>query len=170
MVTFTKKMVKGIIDIITSEPTKTRSALKSMRIRRDGYAYITNGYIAIRYKFKSEIVPIDDNQEEFVIPASNLVYWYHNAKAGNYLSEISIIDLQTTQGVKPYPSIDDLFTQKLKILSPPEKHLHRFDAKLLEQFCKCAGENKVEMQSTVDGEYVKSLQDEQIDAIIIGLR
>lgn len=160
-------MVKGIIDIITSEPCKTRPALQSMRIKRDGYGYITNGYIAIRFKFQTEVVPRDDSQEEFVISADKLLYWCHNAKATDYLSEIEIPSLQTTEDILPYPDIAKLFENKIKII-PPEKVLHRFDAKLLEQFCKCAGETKIELRGTVDGEYVKSVQDEEIDALIMG--
>lgn len=169
MITFTKKMVKGIIDVITSEPCKTREALQSLRVRRDGYAYITNGFMDVRFKLQTEPIPRDDNQEEFVIPAYKLIYWYRNAKAKDYLNELSILDLQTNEDIKQYPDIGKLFEDKIKII-PTEKVLHRFDAKLLEQFCKCAGETKIEFRATVDGAYVKSVQDEEIEAIIMEIR
>ena len=167
MITFTKKMVKGIIDVITSEPCKSREALQSLRVKRDGYAYITNGYMAVRFKFQVESIPKDDKQEEFVIPAYKLVYWYRNAKAKDYLNELSILELQTNEDIKQYPDISKLFNEKIEYSG---KSKHRFNAKLLEQFCNCAGENNVEIQGTLDGEYVKSVQDEQIDGIIMGIR
>ena len=169
MVRFTKKMVKGIISIITSEPCKNRPALQSMRIRRDGYAYITNGYIVIRYKFETEVVPVDDKQEEFIIPASSLVYWYHNAKATDYLSELSILDLQSQSDQYQYPSIEELFAQRLKLLPMPETRIMKINGLLLEQFCKCAGNSDIKIQQLPDGIYVESIQEEKVDGIIMGL-
>lgn len=170
MITFNKKMVKGIIDLITSEPCKNRPILQTLRIQRDGYGYITNGYMAIRFKFETEVVPLDENQKEFVIPAGELLYWYHNAKASDYLNELTIIDLQTTKDIGQYPDIAYLFQEKLKTV-PFTKTEHRFDDKLLELFCKCAGSTLVELKATSDGEYVKSIQDDNlIDAIIMEIR
>ena len=113
MINFTKKQIKAIIDILKSEPCKTRPALQTMRIRRDGYGYITNGYLAIRFKFSLEPVPKDEKQEEFIIPLDNLVKWYKSADARKTLNELEILDLQDTENDTHYPNIEWLIEKRL---------------------------------------------------------
>lgn len=168
MIRFNKKMVKAIIDIITSEPTKRLPSLQSMRIRRDGFAYITNGYITIRYKFQTEIVPIDPKEDEFVITAKDLLLWYHEAKASDYLSEISIVDLATKTNNLEYPDIACLFDQKIKRARARESI--RFDEKLLNMFCRAAGNTMIEAYPSDVCVYLKSVQEEQIEAILMEIR
>lgn len=40
MIEFTKKNIKGIIDIINSEPCRTRPALQTMRVQRESIEFI----------------------------------------------------------------------------------------------------------------------------------
>ena len=114
MIEFTKKNVKGIIDILKSEPIKNKSNLQTMRIQRNGFAYITNGHLAIRWKFQLEPIPKDDNQKEFVITLDNLVKWYKLANTTDKLNELSILDLQDKEDVSQYPDMDQLFQNAKK--------------------------------------------------------
>lgn len=168
MIRFNKKMIKAIIDIITSEPTKRLPSLQSMRIRRDGFAYITNGYIAIRYKFQTEIVPVDPEEDEFIITAKDLLLWYHEAKASDYLSEISIVDLATKTNNSEYPDVSYLFDEKIKRIK--EKRVSRFDEKLLNMFCRAAGNTMIEVYPSDVCVCLKSVQDEQIEGILMEIR
>ena len=153
MIRFDRRMIKAIIDIITSEPTKRIPSLQSMRIRRDGFAYITNGYIAIRYKFQTEIVPVDPEEDEFLITAKDLLLWYYESKASDYLSENSIVDLATKTNSLEYPEVSYLF-----------------DEKLLNMFCRAAGNTMIEVYPSDVCVYLKSVQDEQIEGILMEIR
>lgn len=110
---WTRQNVKGIIDILKSEPIENRPALQTMRIFRDGYAYITNGYLAIRWKFDSELITID-NQDEFIIPVENLIKWYKLASGKDCLNEINILELVDKDNDTMYPDVASLFKNKLK--------------------------------------------------------
>lgn len=114
MIEFTKKNIKGIIDIINSEPCRTRPALQTMRVQRDGFAYITNGYLAIRWKFQTEPIPRNENQKEFVIPVDNLIRWYKLANSKDKLNELTILELQDEENTTIYPDISLIFKEAKK--------------------------------------------------------
>ena len=82
-----------------------------MRICRDGYAYVTNGYVAIKWKLETEPVPRDDNQKEFVIPVENLIRWYKLASTKDILNELTILDLQDKDNATSYPDMTKLFNK-----------------------------------------------------------
>lgn len=126
---FTKKQIKGIINIINSEPCKTRPALQTMRICRDGYAYITNGYVALRWRFETEVVPKDDKQKEFVIPVENLIRWYKLANAKDELNELTILELEDKENSTEYPDLAKLFKDKMK---NPSRETLSIDLNLIE--------------------------------------
>ena len=108
MIEFTKKNIKGIIDVLKSNQNN-HPDLKTMRIQRDGFAYITNGYLAIRWKLQTEPVPKDENQKEFVIPLDNLIKWYKLANTNDKLNELSILELQDKENKTDYPDISSIF-------------------------------------------------------------
>lgn len=126
---FTKKQIKGIINIINSEPCKTRPALQTMRICRDGFAYITNGYLAIRWRFEVEPVPKDENQKEFVIPVENLIRWYKLANSKDKLNELTILELEDKDNNSVYPDIAKIFKEKIK---DPKNNNIKLDLNLVE--------------------------------------
>lgn len=118
MINFTKKQIKAIIDILKSEPCKTHPALQTMRIKRDGYAYIMNGYLTIRFKFSLEPVPKGEEQEEFIITLDNLVKWYKLANGRKTLNELEILDLQDKDNDTQYPNVEWLFEKRLSGETP----------------------------------------------------
>ena len=134
---FTKKQIKGIINIINSEPCKTREALQTMRICRDGYAYITNGYVAIRWRFETEVVPKDDNQKEFVIPVENLIRWYKLAGSRDCLNELSILELEDKENITQYPDLAKIFKEKCKDPSCETLHIDLNLIEMVNQATNC---------------------------------
>ena len=113
MIEFTKKNIKGIIDVLKSNQIN-HPDLKTIRIQRDGFAYITNGYLAIRWKLQTEPVPRDENQKEFVIPVDNLIKWYKLANTNDKLNELSILELQDKENKTDYPDIGSIFKNAKK--------------------------------------------------------
>ena len=111
MIKLYKKQVKAIIDLLNTEPCKTRPALQTMRIKRDGYGYITNGYIVIRFKFELEPEPKDDKQEEFVIPVEKFYTWWKSAKTKDYLDEIALCNMHEDNEFE-YPRMDLIMKEK----------------------------------------------------------
>ena len=130
MIEWTKKNIKGIIDILKIDDIKGREALQTMRICRDGFAYVSNGYVAIRWKLESEPVPRDENQKEFVIPLDKLIVWYKLHDAKDKLNEITILELQDENNTTVYPDMARLFRQTI---NTPESKSCRVNLDLIKQ-------------------------------------
>lgn len=167
MLKLNKKQVKGILKVITSEPCKTRPALMTMRIKRDGFAYITNGFMAIRWKLEVEPVPRIDEQEEFIITAENLERWYKLAKPKDYLDELTILALQDTENDTVYPDIAQLFDKYCKMTPSSEPFF--VDEELIRMFADVAGDACMRVQVLSGCLHVNSLVESSIDCIIMGL-
>lgn len=167
MLTLNKKQVKGILKVITSEPCKTRPSLMTMRIKRDGFAYITNGYLAIRWKLEIEPVPKIDEQEEFIITAENLERWYKLANTKDKLDELSILELQDIENTTVYPDIAQLFDKYCKM--NPSSEPFFIDEELIKMFTDVAGDACMRLQTLSGCLHVNSLVDSSIDCIIMGL-
>ena len=167
MLKLNKKQVKGILKVITSEPCKTRPALMTMRIKRDGFAYITNGYIAIRWKLEIEPVPKSDEQEEFIITAENLERWYKLANTKDKLDELSILELQDTENTTVYPDIAQLFDKYCRMEQSSEPFF--VDEELIRLFTDVAGDSCMRVQVLSGCLHVNSLVESSIDCIIMGL-
>ena len=165
MINFTKKQIKAIIDILKSEPCKTRPALQTMCIRRDGYGYITNGYLTIRFKLELEPVPKDEKQEEFIIPLDNLVKWYKLVDGRKMLNELEILDLQDTDNDTKYPNIEWLFEKRLSGETP--KTDIRVNSKLLSDILKItAKESLIQIHHYHECIHI-IFPDDNIDAILM---
>lgn len=169
MIEWTKKNIKGIIDILKIDDIKFRPALQSLRIRRDGYAYVTNGYVAVRWKLDSEPVPRDDNKEDIVIPLEKLIVWYklHSAKAT--LNEISILELQDLNDNTVYPDINKLFRQAIKM---PESKSITIDLKLIHQLhniTECRNYKGYEMYFKEDRIYMIENKRKYTEILVMGL-
>ena len=167
MLKLNKKQVKGILKIITSEPCKTRPALMTMRIKRDGFAYITNGFMAIRWKLDLEPVPRIDEQEEFVITSENLERWYKMANSKDKLDELSILELQDVKNTTIYPDIARLFDKYCKMTPSSEPFF--VDEELIRMFADVAGDACMRVQVSSGCLHVNSLVESSIDCIIMGL-
>ena len=167
MLTLNKKQVKGILKVITSEPCKTRPALMTMRIKRDGFAYITNGYIAIRWKLEIEPIPKSDEQEEFIITSENLERWYKLANTKDKLDELSILELQDVENNTVYPDMATLFDKYCKMDSSSEPFF--VDDELIKMFTDVAGDSCMRVQVLNGCLHVNSLVESSIDCIIMGL-
>lgn len=167
MLTLNKKQVKGILKVITSEPCKPRPALMTMRIKRDGFAYITNGYIAIRWKLKIEPVPKIDEQEEFIITAENLERWYKLANTKDKLDELSILELQDVKNTTVYPDLAQLFDTYCRM--NPSSDPFCVNEELIKMFTDVAGGTDMRVQVTDECLHVNSLVEPSIDCIIMGL-
>lgn len=167
MLTLNKKQVKGILKVITSEPCKTRPALMTMRIKRDGFAYITNGYIAIRWKLEVEPVPKIDEQEEFIITAENLERWYKSANTKDKLDELSILELQDVENNTVYPDMAYLFDKHCRM--EPSSEPFFVDEELIKMFTDVAGNACMRVQVLSGCLHVNSLVELSIDCIIMGL-
>ena len=167
MLTLNKKQVKGILKVITSEPCKTRPALMTMRIKRDGFAYITNGYVAIRWKLELEPVPKFDEQEEFIITAENLEKWYKLANSKDKLDGLSILELQDVENTTIYPNMAQLFDKYCQ-MKPSSKPFF-VDEELIRLFTDVAGDACIRVQALNGCLYVNSLVESSIDCIIMGL-
>ena len=160
MIKLYKKQVKAIIDLLNSEPCKTRPALQTMRIKRDGYGYITNGYIVIRFKFELEPEPKDDKQEEFIIPVEKFYIWWKSAKTKDYLDEITLCNMHEDNEFE-YPKMDLIMKEKRgNSILVSESFIHE---PYIDIFTKICGYSdiKIEFMST-HGIYLTSL-DEPID-------
>ena len=167
MLRLNKKQVKGILKVITSEPCKTKPALMTMRIKRDGFAYITNGYMAIRWKLEIEPVPKIDEQEEFVITSENLERWCKLANSKDKLDELSILELQDTENTTVYPDIAQLFDKYCKMTPSSEPFF--VDEELIKMFTDVAGDACIRVQTLSGCLHVNSLVELSIDCIIMGL-
>lgn len=160
-------MVKGIIELISSDPCKTRLPLQTIRIKKDGCAYITNGYMVIRYKFETEPIRKDGN-EEFVIPLDNLIKWYKEAKSKDYLNELGILNLMTLEDYGQYPDIPKLFNEKLK--DADVRGEIKLDTKLIGLFSKCCDNEQICIKTLIGkGLYLKPVQEYGIDGILMEL-
>lgn len=167
MIKLYKKQVKAIIDLLNSEPCKTRPALQTMRIKRDGYGYITNGYIVIRFKFELEPEPKDDNQKEFIVPVEKFYTWWKSAKTKDYLDEIALCNMHEDNEFE-YPKIDMIMKEKLgNNISVRETYI---DSSYIDIFSKICGypDVKIEFTST-HGLYLTSLIDKSIDGFFFEL-
>lgn len=167
MIKFNKKQVKGIIDVLKSEPCKTRPALQTMRIKRDGFGYITNGYLAIRYKFEIEPIPKEDSQEEFIITLDNLTKWYKLANYNDYLDELTILGLQDTANETQYPDVSYLFEKRIRGENP--KTPIRVNGKLIDEVIRCVGSGLITIEHFNECIYIKFIE-LPIDAIVMEIR
>lgn len=167
MIRFNKKMVKGIIDILSSEPCKSRLPLQTIRIKKDGCAYITNGYMVIKYKFDTEPIRKDDG-EEFVIPLDNLKKWYKEAKSKDYLDELGILNLMTLEDYGQYPDMPKLINEKLKDVD--DRGEIKLDTKLLGLFSKCCDDERVKINTLINkGLSLQSIRNPKITGILMEL-
>jgi len=169
MITLNKKQVKGILDILKSDYNIPRPALQTIRIKRDGYMYITDGYVAIRAKLETEPVPKDDNQEEFVITLGNLERWYKLAKPKDELNEITICDLQDTENDTKFPDMATIYEQ---FLGKPKVKLESitFDVDKLKTAMAVFGTPYTKLECYGDEEYyVISIKGDEFDAILMPL-
>ena len=162
-----KKQVKAILKLITSFPCQSRPALKTMRLKRDGFAYITNGYMAVRFELEIKPVPKDDNQTEFIIPAENLEKWYKTAKSSDYLDEVSILALQDTEDSTVYPDIAQVI--KLHLMSNLSNKDIYIDESLLKLFTGIVNDESILIKHYDKCVLVKSLKNPEIDGVIMEL-
>lgn len=169
MITLNKKQVKGILDILKSEYNATRPALQTIRIKRDGYMYMTDGYAAIRAKLETEPVPTDDDQEEFVITLENLERWYKLAKPKDELNEITICDLQDTYNDTLFPDMAALYKQ---YLDKPKVKLESavFDVSKLKTIMAVVGTDYTKIEFYGDeSQYIINIKGDEFDAILMPL-
>lgn len=163
MITLNKKQVKALIDILNSESCKTRPALQTIRIKRDGYMYITNGYLAIRFKLESGIVPREDSQEEFIIPVENLTKWYKMAERSDYLDELTICSLEDKDNDTQFPNIDYIYRNRLEFKS--DQYI-KIDVKQLDTISKAMNQEILNIEHFSDCIYITSAN-KDIDAILM---
>lgn len=169
MITLNKKQVKGILDILKCEDSITRPALQTIRIKRDGYMYMTDGYMAIRAKLETEPVPSDDSQEELVITLENLERWYKLAKPKDVLNEITICDLQDTEDGTQFPDMAALYKQ---FLDKPKVKLESvmFDVDKLKTIMAVIGADYTKIEFYGDEKnYVINIKGDEFDAILMPL-
>lgn len=169
MITLNKKQVKGILDILKSRDSITRPALQTLRIKRDGYMYITDGYVAIRAKLETEPVPSDDDQEEFVITLENLEHWYKLAKPKDELNEITLCDLHDTKNGTQFPDMVALYK---RYLDKPKVKLESvfFDVDRLKTIMAVIGTNYTKIECYGDEKnYVINIKGDEFDAILMPL-
>lgn len=167
MIKLKRKQVKGVINILISPSTQGRDALRTMRICRDGYAYITNGYVAVRFKLEASPEPKDLKQKEFVIPVENLIRWYKLAKTHDYLDELSILELEDKNNDSQYPDMHLLFGNHMSTAQTKEEFL--IDTDMIKQFSDCIDGSKIKVKTIGTGLYVKSLDNPDVDGLIMGL-
>ena len=164
---FTRKQIKAIIVIITSEKTLGRDGLRSIRICSDNCAYITDGYVAIRWKFDSK--PLSNNQKELVIPAENLIRWYKLANPKDKLNEYTILELVDEKNDTSYPDMNRLFRERKNHLT---KSSVKMDLNLIEKIHKVTNcRNYLGYELTIYGDMIYGIEIKRkdIDFLVIGL-
>lgn len=166
MIRLNKKQINGILKLLKSIPCQSRPALQTMRIKKDGFAYITNGFIVIRFKLELEPEPIDDNQEEFIITKDNLEKWYKSARSYDYLDETSILELQDKENTTIYPDMSKLFKEHL---STPSDNKICIDTNLLKLFDNISGYYGVTLVHYKNCVHIQSIKYPSIDGIIMEL-
>lgn len=169
MITLNKKQVKGILDILKSKDSITRPALQTIRIKRDGYMYMTDGYVAIRAKLDTEPVPSDDNQEEFIITLENLERWYKLAKPKDELNEITLCDLEDKENDTQFPDMAKLYND---YLGKPKVKMESvyFDVDRLKTIMTVIGTNYTKTEFYGDEKhYVINIKGDEFDAILMPL-
>lgn len=168
MIEFSRKQVKAIIKFLSQPHCQIRPALQTIRIRRDGYAYITDGYMAIKFKLDSEPVPSNGDQEEFIIPIENLDRWYKLANTKDKLNELTILELHDENNTTVYPDIPKVFHSHLG--NKISKDEFKIDVNIITEFVNITGYNKNQISMHAECIAIKPLENNKILGIIMGLK
>ena len=160
MIKLSKRQVKGILDTLKQQ-RQFRPALSTMRLR-NGYLYLTDGYILIR-------MSIEDTHTDLEIPYNKLERWYKLAGTSDKLDEIMLIDptLCNSENEYQYPEIEKLYELKE---DGAKKDELVFDTEKLDRISRILGTNQVKITRYTDRYEVKPC-DPKINgtAILMGI-
>lgn len=168
MIEFNRKQVKAIIKFLSQQHCQIRPALQTIRIRRDGYAYITDGYMAIKFKLECEPVPSNADQEEFIISLENLDRWYRLANTKDKLNELTILELHDENNTTVYPDISKVFHSHLG--NKISKDEFKIDANIITEFVNITGYNKNQISMHDECIAIEPLGNNKILGIIMELK